>query len=76
MEINKSSIMNNNQKIYNPLNQDVILNQIGEELGNRGFVFGKIRSISQLGQNRIFMAYDFWLSVLCRGNDASCCKSL
>ena len=50
MEINKLSTMNinqnNHQKAFNPLNQDVILNQLGGELDNRGFVLAKLDQLA------------------------------
>jgi NADH-quinone oxidoreductase subunit B len=37
---------NKNKGISNPLNQDVLLNQFGEELDNRGFVLAKLDQLA------------------------------
>jgi hypothetical protein len=41
-----------------------------EGVFKEGFITTSYDSVGELGQNRLFVAYDFWLGLLCGGDDA------
>ena len=50
--------------------QDAILNAVGEEITNRGFVIAKADKLFNWARSGSLVANDIWSCLLRRGNDA------